>query len=58
MQHTTIAVDLAKSVFQVAISRTPGRVVGLIRFCGRIPKGGYDVHDVRSDEAPAPTPAV
>ena len=26
MQHTTIAVDLAKSVFQVAISRTPGRV--------------------------------
>ena len=26
MQHTTIAVDLAKSVFQVAISRRPGRV--------------------------------
>ena len=26
MQHTTIAVDLAKSVFQVALSRTPGRV--------------------------------
>ena len=26
MQHTTIAVDLAKSVFQVAISRAPGRV--------------------------------
>ena len=26
MQHTTIAVDLAKSVFQVAISHTPGRV--------------------------------
>ena len=26
MQHTTIAVDLAKSVFQVAISHKPGRV--------------------------------
>jgi transposase len=26
MEHTTIAVDLAKSVFQVAISRRPGRV--------------------------------
>ena len=26
MQHTTIAVDVAKSVFQVAISRKPGRV--------------------------------
>ena len=26
MGHTTIAVDLAKSVFQVAISRRPGRV--------------------------------
>ena len=26
MQHTTIAVDLAKSVFQVAISQRPGRV--------------------------------
>ena len=26
MQHTTIAVDLAKSVFQVAISHQPGRV--------------------------------
>ena len=26
MEHTTIAVDLAKSVFQIAISRRPGRV--------------------------------
>lgn len=26
MEHTTIAVDLAKSVFQVAVSRKPGRV--------------------------------
>ena len=26
MQHTTVAVDLAKSVFQVAVSRRPGRV--------------------------------
>ena len=26
MQHTTVAVDVAKSVFQVAISHTPGRV--------------------------------
>ncbi len=26
MQHTTVAVDVAKSVFQVAISRKPGRV--------------------------------
>ena len=26
MEHTTIAVDLAKSVFQVAISHKPGRV--------------------------------
>ena len=26
MEHTTIAVDLAKSVFQVAISHRPGRV--------------------------------
>ena len=24
MEHTTIAVDLAKSVFQVAVSHTPG----------------------------------
>ena len=26
MEHTTIAVDLAKSVFQLAISRRPGHV--------------------------------
>src|SRR5215831_10145138 len=26
MEHTTIAVDLAKSVFQIAISRRPGHV--------------------------------
>ncbi len=26
MQHTTVAIDLAKSVFQVAVSRRPGRV--------------------------------
>lgn len=26
MQYTTIAVDLAKSVFQVAVSHRPGRV--------------------------------
>src|SRR6185503_2393756 len=26
MEHTTIAVDLAKSVFQVAVSHKPGRV--------------------------------
>jgi hypothetical protein len=26
MQHTTIAVDLAKSVFEVAVSERPGRV--------------------------------
>ena len=26
MQHTTIAVDVAKSVFQVAVSHHPGRV--------------------------------
>ena len=26
MKNTTIAVDLAKSVFQVAVSHTPGRV--------------------------------
>src|SRR5713226_7958933 len=26
MEHTTIAVDLAKSVFQVAVSHRPGRV--------------------------------
>ena len=26
MEHTTIAVDLAKSVFQVAVSHQPGRV--------------------------------
>lgn len=26
MQHTTIAVDVAKSVFEVAVSHRPGRV--------------------------------
>jgi len=26
MQHTTIAVDLAKSVFEVAVSRRPGKI--------------------------------
>jgi hypothetical protein len=26
MEHTTIAVDLEKSVFQIAISRRPGEV--------------------------------
>ena len=26
MEHTTIAVDLAKSVFQIAVSHQPGRV--------------------------------
>jgi transposase len=28
VKHTTIAVDLAKSVFEVAVSRRPGQVVG------------------------------
>jgi len=32
MEHTTIAVDLAKSVFQIAISRRPGHVDAEHRF--------------------------
>ena len=32
--------------------------VGLIRFRGHVPKGGYDVHDAQDDEVPATTPAV
>ncbi len=32
--------------------------VGLIRFRGHIPKGGYDVHDGQNNEAPASAPAV
>ena len=33
-------------------------LVGLIRFRGHVPKGGYDVHDAQDDEVPATTPAV
>ena len=33
-------------------------VLGLIRFRGHVPKGGYDVHDAQDDEVPATTPAV
>ena len=32
--------------------------LGLIRFRGHVPKGGYDVHDAQDDEVPATTPAV
>ena len=32
--------------------------LGLIRFRGHIPKGGYDVHDGQNNEAPASAPAV
>ena len=32
--------------------------VGMIRFCGHIPKGGYDVHDGATKQEPAPAPAV
>ena len=32
--------------------------MGLIRFRGHIPKGGYDVHDGQNNEAPASAPAV
>jgi chemotaxis response regulator CheB len=36
-----------------------GMPVGLIRFRGHFPKGGYDVHtDGRDDQEPAVTPAV
>ena len=34
------------------------RYLGLIRFRGHVPKGGYDVHDAQDDEVPATTPAV
>ena len=33
-------------------------ILGLIRFRGHIPKGGYDVHDGDHNEAPAAAPAV
>ena len=33
-------------------------LLGLIRFRGHVPKGGYDVHDAQDDEVPATTPAV
>ena len=32
--------------------------MGLIRFRGHVPKGGYDVHDAQDDEVPATTPVV
>ena len=32
--------------------------LGVIRFCGHIPKGGYDVHDGATKQEPAPAPAV
>jgi hypothetical protein len=32
MEHTTIAVDLAKSVFQVAVSHRPGHSMKSIGF--------------------------
>lgn len=34
------------------------RDVGLIRFRGHLPKGGYDVQDVQRVLRPAATPAV
>jgi hypothetical protein len=32
--------------------------VRLIRFCGHLPKGGYDVPNGQREEKPAPAPAV
>ena len=40
------------------IPPSPILAVGLIRFRGHVPKGGYDVHDAQDDEVPATTPAV
>lgn len=37
MKHTTIAVDIAKSVFEVAVSTHPGRVDG----CQRLSRSGF-----------------
>ena len=39
MQHTTVAVDLAKSVFQVAVSHHPGRV----ERCFRLTRSRFEV---------------
>ena len=33
-------------------------IVGLIRFRGHFPKGGYDVHDGQPNREPATPPAV
>jgi hypothetical protein len=38
MKHTTIAVDLAKSVFEVAVSRRPGKVAKCHRHAS-VPSG-------------------
>jgi energy-coupling factor transporter ATP-binding protein EcfA2 len=37
---------------------SPSNQVGLIRFRGHLPKGGYDVPHVRSEAGPPPAPAV
>ena len=42
----------------VQFPRPTHRALGLIRFRGHVPKGGYDVHDAQDDEVPATTPAV
>ncbi|MHC4831002.1 MAG: hypothetical protein ACYTFT_11720, partial [Planctomycetota bacterium] len=38
--------------------KNPVTGVGLIRFRGHFPKGGYDVHDGDHEAVPAPAPAV
>ncbi len=47
------------SVIQAGAGGNWNSQLGLIRFRGHFPKGGYDVHDHgRDDQKPAVTPAV
>jgi hypothetical protein len=43
---------------QTSYSRVVHQLVGLIRFRGHLPKGGYDVPNAQEQQKPAATPAV
>ena len=55
MGRATVEAVLRMSAEQLA---GPKLQVGLIRFCGHFPKGGYDVPDGATNQESAPTPAV
>ena len=60
LEHLThIGIDeISRKRGHVYVTTVYDLELGLIRFRGHIPKGGYDVHDDQNNEAPASAPAV